>query len=280
MRGRVGAAARRARRAAAQVVLEAAGTRVAIDRATGQLASVERDGRRVSLANGPRIVDGQGEAHVAHAPRRRRRLRRRGGLRGQPEAGPLAARRQRLARALVPLREPGPPRAPRRHLRLPRGERHRPALARPRPVSASGRTASRARLRRLAEGLQRHAHRRRLGLPRVQGPPRRPLLGDAARRRSCRSRSSPTPRTCSCACFTPRSGVEPAAHGRDVPRRRHLVPARHRRDRHEVQPSRRTLGPEGQPNEAVGQHPLQLMGDYAASLWFYFGRSPAQSTVR
>ena len=43
---------------AGQVLLEAGGLRVAIDRATGQLASVERDGRRVSLANGPRIVDG------------------------------------------------------------------------------------------------------------------------------------------------------------------------------------------------------------------------------
>jgi len=41
-----------------QVVLEASGTRVAIDRASGQLASVERDGRQVSLANGPRIVEG------------------------------------------------------------------------------------------------------------------------------------------------------------------------------------------------------------------------------
>ena len=39
-------------------MLEASGTRVAIDRATGQLASVERDGRHVSLANGPRIVEG------------------------------------------------------------------------------------------------------------------------------------------------------------------------------------------------------------------------------
>ena len=32
---------------------------MAIDRATGQLASVERSGRHVSLANGPRIVEGQ-----------------------------------------------------------------------------------------------------------------------------------------------------------------------------------------------------------------------------
>ncbi len=41
-----------------EVVLEAGGTRVRIDRASGRLASVERDGRRVSLANGPRIVEG------------------------------------------------------------------------------------------------------------------------------------------------------------------------------------------------------------------------------
>ena len=77
---------------------------------------------------------GQGEPHLTRAPSRRRRLRRRGGLRGQPQAGPLAAGRQRLARAVLPLREPGPPRAPRRHLRLPGGAGHRPALARPRPL--------------------------------------------------------------------------------------------------------------------------------------------------
>ena len=41
-----------------QILLEAGTTRVTIDRATGQLASVERDGRHVSLANGPRIVEG------------------------------------------------------------------------------------------------------------------------------------------------------------------------------------------------------------------------------
>ena len=45
--------------AGGHVVMEAAGTRVSIDRATGRLASVERDGRRVSLANGPRIVEGK-----------------------------------------------------------------------------------------------------------------------------------------------------------------------------------------------------------------------------
>jgi hypothetical protein len=44
---------------AGQVLLEASGTRVAIDRATGQLASIERDGQHVSLANGPRIVEGK-----------------------------------------------------------------------------------------------------------------------------------------------------------------------------------------------------------------------------
>jgi hypothetical protein len=44
---------------AGQVLLDASGTRVAIDRATGQLASVERDGQHVSLANGPRIVEGK-----------------------------------------------------------------------------------------------------------------------------------------------------------------------------------------------------------------------------
>jgi hypothetical protein len=43
---------------ATQVVLEASGTRVAIDRGTGRLVRVERDGQRVSLADGPRIVDG------------------------------------------------------------------------------------------------------------------------------------------------------------------------------------------------------------------------------
>ena len=42
-----------------RVLMEASGTRVAIDRATGRLASVERNGRHVSLANGPRIVEGQ-----------------------------------------------------------------------------------------------------------------------------------------------------------------------------------------------------------------------------
>jgi hypothetical protein len=52
-----------------QVRLEASGTRVAIDRATGQLASVERDGRRVSLANGPRIVEGKASlTSLTHRP--------------------------------------------------------------------------------------------------------------------------------------------------------------------------------------------------------------------
>jgi hypothetical protein len=46
------------RETASQVLIEANGTKVAIDRATGQLASVERDGQSVSLANGPRIVEG------------------------------------------------------------------------------------------------------------------------------------------------------------------------------------------------------------------------------
>ena len=54
---------------AGQVLLEARGTRVAIDRATGQLASVERDGRRVSLANGPRIVEGKATlTSLTHRP--------------------------------------------------------------------------------------------------------------------------------------------------------------------------------------------------------------------
>jgi hypothetical protein len=41
------------------VVLEAAGVRATIDRATGQLSSLEREGRRSTFANGPRIVDGR-----------------------------------------------------------------------------------------------------------------------------------------------------------------------------------------------------------------------------
>ncbi|HEX9092726.1 MAG TPA: glycoside hydrolase family 2 TIM barrel-domain containing protein, partial [Coriobacteriia bacterium] len=52
-----------------QILLEAGGTRVAIDRATGRLASVERDGRHVSLANGPRIVDGTATlTSLTHGP--------------------------------------------------------------------------------------------------------------------------------------------------------------------------------------------------------------------
>ena len=43
---------------AGQIQMEASGTRVTIDRATGQLAEVERDGKPVSLTNGPRIVEG------------------------------------------------------------------------------------------------------------------------------------------------------------------------------------------------------------------------------
>jgi hypothetical protein len=31
------------------------------------------------------------------------------------------------------------------------------------------------------------------------------------------------------------------------------------------------MGPEGQPNEAVGENPTQLMGGYAARLFFHFG---------
>lgn len=57
------------RESAGQVLLEASGTRVAIDRATGQLASVDRDGRRVSLANGPRIVEGEAKiTSLTHRP--------------------------------------------------------------------------------------------------------------------------------------------------------------------------------------------------------------------
>ena len=32
-----------------------------------------------------------------------------------------------------------------------------------------------------------------------------------------------------------------------------------------------TMGPEGQPNESVGDHPLQNMGAYTARLFFRFG---------
>ena len=52
-----------------QILLEAGTTRVTIDRATGQLASVERDGRHVSLANGPRIVEGTAKlTSLTHRP--------------------------------------------------------------------------------------------------------------------------------------------------------------------------------------------------------------------
>jgi len=52
-----------------RIVLEAGGTRVAIDRATGRLTSIERDGRHVSLANGPRIVEGEASlTSLAHRP--------------------------------------------------------------------------------------------------------------------------------------------------------------------------------------------------------------------
>ena len=65
----IGRHARRGRETAGQVLLEASGTRVAIDRATGQLASVERDGKRVSLANGPRIVEGTAKlTSLTHRP--------------------------------------------------------------------------------------------------------------------------------------------------------------------------------------------------------------------
>jgi hypothetical protein len=69
IRKRVVAAGGRAsgREKAGQILLEADGTRVAIDRTTGRLASVERGGRRVSLANGPRIVEGEAKlASLAH----------------------------------------------------------------------------------------------------------------------------------------------------------------------------------------------------------------------
>lgn len=52
-----------------QIVLEARGTRVHIERATGRLSSVERDGQRVSLANGPRIVEGTATlTSLSHRP--------------------------------------------------------------------------------------------------------------------------------------------------------------------------------------------------------------------
>ena len=43
---------------AGRIQMEASGTRVTIDRATGQLAEVVRDGKPVSLTNGPRILEG------------------------------------------------------------------------------------------------------------------------------------------------------------------------------------------------------------------------------
>jgi hypothetical protein len=53
----------------ASVTLEAGGTRVTIDRATGRLASVDRDGRHVSLASGPRIVEGEAKLRsLTHGP--------------------------------------------------------------------------------------------------------------------------------------------------------------------------------------------------------------------
>jgi hypothetical protein len=57
------------RESGGQVVMEGHGTRVTIDRATGRLASVEREGRHVSLANGPRIVEGTARlTALAHHP--------------------------------------------------------------------------------------------------------------------------------------------------------------------------------------------------------------------
>jgi hypothetical protein len=39
-----------------------------------------------------------------------------------------------------------------------------------------------------------------------------------------------------------------------------------------------TMGPEGQPNESVGENPTQLMGGYAARLFFRFGGGPRTAT--
>ncbi len=86
---------------------------------------------------------GQGHAHLTRAPCRRRRLRGRSGLRGQPEAGAVAPRRQRLARAVLPLREPGSPRIPRRDVRLPGGPGRRACAGSAAVRTASGRTGSR-----------------------------------------------------------------------------------------------------------------------------------------
>lgn len=50
-----------------RLTLEAGGTRVAIDKATGELASVENAGRPVSLSGGPRIVEAKATlASLAH----------------------------------------------------------------------------------------------------------------------------------------------------------------------------------------------------------------------
>jgi hypothetical protein len=52
-----------------RIVLESRGTRALIDRASGRLVSVERDGRAVSLSNGPRTVDGTAKlVTLTHGP--------------------------------------------------------------------------------------------------------------------------------------------------------------------------------------------------------------------
>ena len=257
---------------AGQVLLEASGLRVAIDRANGQLASVERDGKRVSLANGPRIVEGTAKLTSTHPPRRRRRLRRRGGLRGPAPGGPLAPRRQRLARALLSLREPRPPRPPRRHLRLPGEPGHGDAVARPRSVPRLEEPDAGQRLRRLAEGLQRHAHRGGLDLPGVQGPPRRLLLGGAgdegaADHRRHRHRGPVPPRP------HPAVRRQPHVHRRRVPGRRSLLPPRDPADRHEV----RRPGDHGprRPAERVRRRaPAPAHGQLRGPPLLHFGPSP------
>ena len=98
---------------------------------------------------------------------------------------------------VLSLREPRPSRPPRRHLRLPGEPGHRPEVARPRPVPRLEEPDAGQRLRRLAEGLQRHRAPGRTGPTRSSRATTPTSTGRCWRRRSCRSPSSPTPRTSS-----------------------------------------------------------------------------------
>ena len=254
-----------------QVVLEAAGTRVAIDRATGRLASVERDGRHVSLANGPRIVEGKakltslthradGDGYVVEAA----------------YEGNLKQVRWRLdgsgwLELSYRYENPG------RHAHL--GVTFDYPEAQVTGLRWLGRGPYRVWKNRIQgttfDVWQKAYNDTRTGAdwvyPEFKGHHAdlywAVLADEGAADHGRHRHRGPLP-----ARPHPALRRRPHVHRGRVPRGRHLLPARDRADRHEV----RRPGdarPRGPAERAVGDNPTQHMGAYEARLFFRFGES-------